>query len=156
CRRVDRQKVHPCCLPARREAPMIDRSTPERVSEALLRVFSLRERNRQRRPGYQAPDFTIAISRETGAGGSSVARLVGEKLGWAVYDHELLERLAEEMKVRVSLLESVDERHIAWLEEQVEAFSRVPYVSENAYVHHLIQVVLTLGLHGQCVIVGRG
>ncbi|MGZ3333747.1 MAG: cytidylate kinase family protein, partial [Isosphaeraceae bacterium] len=36
----------------------------------------------------------ICISRETGAGGGTIARLVGQRLGWKVYDRELLEAIA--------------------------------------------------------------
>src|SRR6516164_8466803 len=64
-----------------------------------------------------APAFTIAFSREAGARGTSVARQVGARLGWPVYDHELLEHIAREMKVRVGLLETVDERQVSWLQE---------------------------------------
>ena len=37
----------------------------------------------------------IAVSRETGAGGGTISRMVGQKLGWKVYDHELLEAIAQ-------------------------------------------------------------
>ncbi len=85
-----------------------------------------------------------------------MARAVGQQLGWVVYDHELLERIAQEMKVRVGLLESVDERRVSWLSEQVEAFASVPYVSESAFFRHLVETILSLGLHGECIILGRG
>ena len=39
------------------------------------------------------PAFTIAISRQSGARGTTTARAVGERLGWAVYDRELVERI---------------------------------------------------------------
>ena len=139
---------------------MNDRIAPERVSEALMRAFNHWERSgaksRGHLPGDQPKAYSVAISRQTGARGNTIAREVGQQLGWLVYDHELLERIAQEMKVRVSLLESIDERRVNWLEEQVEAFSHVPYVSENAYCRHLVQTVLSLGLHGECIILGRG
>ena len=131
---------------------MNERSVTERLTEALIRANA--HWQTQRRKPERA--LSIAISREAGARGSSVAREVGRRLGWTVYDHELLESIAREMKVRASLLESVDEKHKSWLEERVEAFSAIPYVSENAYVLHLIETVLSLGTHGECVIVGRG
>jgi cytidylate kinase len=103
-----------------------------------------------------APPMTIAISRQAGARGTSVARQVGAQLGWPVYDHELLERISQEMHVRVELLESIDERKVNWLEERVEAFAAVPHVNQVSYFRHLVETVLSLGLHGQCLIVGRG
>jgi cytidylate kinase len=102
------------------------------------------------------PAWTIAMDRETGAGGTSVARAVAARLGWPVYDHELLERIAQEKGLRVRLLESIDERRQSWLVESMEGFSEMPSVSENAYVRHLVETVLSLGMHGHCIIVGRG
>ncbi len=103
-----------------------------------------------------APAFTITLAREAGASGSSVAREVGRRLGWPVYDHELLERIATEHNLRVSLLESLDERRQSWLTECMEAFAQNQHIGESGYVHHLTQTLLSLGAHGCCVIVGRG
>lgn len=107
--------------------------------------------------------FSIALSREAGTLGTTVAREVAKRLEWHVYDHELLERIADEMGVRAKLLESVDERQQSWLTEAIEAFLSSPnqsewepYISESAFVRHLVETVLALGVHGECVIVGRG
>jgi cytidylate kinase len=113
------------------------------------------ERQKESRRTTTLP-FTIAIAREAGTPGTSVAREVGARLGWLVYDHELLERIAHEMGLRTSLLASIDERHVSWLEETVEQFASVPIVSESNYVRHLVETILALGTHGQCIIVGRG
>jgi cytidylate kinase len=67
-----------------------------------------------------------------------------------------VQRIAQEMNLRTSLLESVDERRVSWLQECVEAFASVPSVSGSAYVRHLTETLLSLAAHGECVIVGRG
>jgi cytidylate kinase len=100
--------------------------------------------------------FTVAIAREAGAPGTSVAIEVGKRLGWPVYDHQLLEKIAQEMGLRTQLLESVDEKRKSWLLECVEGFVSAQNVSELAYVRHLVQTILSLGTHGDCIIVGRG
>lgn len=106
--------------------------------------------------------FTITLSREAGTQGTLVAKEVGRLLGWHVYDHELLEQIAQAMGLRTALLESVDKRQQSWLRESIEASlaSLVtggvsPWASEAAYVHELIETVHALGVHGECVIVGR-
>jgi cytidylate kinase len=137
------------------------RSVSERSPEVLVRAAQHWEARRRAAAaaGDRSPTptaFTIALSREVGARGTSVARVVGERLGWHVYDHELVELIAQEMRLRTSLLESVDERHVSWLEECLENFTSLPSVSESSYVRHLLETVLSLGAHGECVIVGRG
>jgi cytidylate kinase len=100
--------------------------------------------------------LTIALSREAGANGSLVARAVGERLGWVVYDRELVEHVAADMGVRTSLLESLDEKHSSWLLECLGAFTSAPAVSESAYARRLLETLLSLGAQGECIIVGRG
>ena len=36
----------------------------------------------------------VTISREYGAGGSSLARLVSERLGWQLVDNQLVDKVA--------------------------------------------------------------
>ncbi len=107
--------------------------------------------------------FTIALEREAGTQGTAVAHEMGRMLGWQVWDHELLERVAQDMGLRSRLLKSVDEWQQSWLVEIAEAFLSAPLVSESSppvteieYVDHLVKIVLALGIHGECVIVGRG
>jgi cytidylate kinase len=136
---------------------MNPRTMSQRSSEALMRAMSHWEGQRQAAgPGGAPAGLTIAISREVGARGTSVGRAVGERLGWPVYDHELLELIAREQNLRVSLLESVDERRTSWIEECMEAFAEIPAVSGGAYARYLTETMLSLAAHGACVIVGRG
>ena len=99
---------------------------------------------------------TVSISREVEAGGTTLAREIGKRLGWTVYDHELLERIASDLGVHAKLLESVDEHRGNWLRDQFERLMGVPHVTESVFVHRLLKVMLVLGQHGDCVIVGRG
>ena len=130
-----------------------------RLPEAIVKAFSHPDAKRSgssKAAVLAAPPLTIAISRQAGAGGTTVAQAVGRRLGWPVLDHELLERMAEEMHVNVRLLDNVDEQHVPWLVERLEAFSSVPFVSESTYVRQLLETILALGARGQCIIVGRG
>jgi cytidylate kinase len=126
------------------------------LAESLVLAGSYAAKQAKEPAPEVRPHFTIAVSRESGAGGTSVGAAVGERLGWPVYDQELIERVAAQMHLRTSLLDSVDERHRSWLLETVEAFSSGRTVSESAYVRRLVETVLSLGTHGDCVIVGRG
>ena len=129
------------------------------LPEALVRsmqVAGKRLTKSEQRGESPQPPLCVAISREVGAGATTIAREIGRRLGWAVYDHELLEQMAREMNIRVSLLESVDERHVPWLQESLEAFGATNTVSESSYVQRLVETLFALAAHGRCVIVGRG
>ncbi len=141
---------------------MDQKSTSVLVAEAMERARRQWQAQvkREARAGIplvrSPPAFTIALSREAGASGSLVARALGERLGWLVYDRELVEHIAADMGVRASLLDSVDEKHRGWVLECLEAFASAPAISEGAYVRHLVETLLSLGAHGNCIIVGRG
>ena len=45
--------------------------------------------------------LTITLSREAGVPVEAIAQAVAARLGWTVYDHELLERIAETMHCSV-------------------------------------------------------
>lgn len=126
------------------------------MAESIVHANSYRHSHEEARLTADSPALTIAISRQVGAGGTSIATEAGNRLGWPVYDHALLERIAQEMHLRTQLLESVDERQTHWLTECIESFSREPRINTNAYVRHLLQTILSLGAHGSCIIVGRG
>ena len=102
------------------------------------------------------PAFTIAVSREAGTRAVDIAHELGARLNWPVFDRELVERIAEDLGLRAELLEAVDEKQVSWIEETVASFIGGPVVSGAAYVRHLASTVLALGVHGECVIVGRG
>jgi cytidylate kinase len=141
---------------------MNQRSSSERLAEAMERARRQWQAQRKAQaaagilPLPSPPAFTIALSREAGANGPLVARAVGDRLGWAVYDRELVQHVAADMGMRTSLLESVDEKHRSWLQECLEAFTSAAPVSESAYARHLLETLLSFGSHGECVLVGRG
>jgi cytidylate kinase len=126
------------------------------LADAIVHANSYRQSHEEARLAPDSPALTIALSRQVGAGGTSIATEVGNRLGWPVYDHALLERIAQEMHLRTQLLESVDERRTHWLTDCLESFGQAPALNANAYVRHLIQTILSLGAHGSCIIVGRG
>jgi cytidylate kinase len=109
-----------------------------------------------RGPFPRQTPFTIAVGRQMGARGTSVGRAVGRLLDWAVYDQELLEQVAREMNVSSDRMASVDEKTMSWIQECFGALTSAPSVSEDSFVHHLLETVFTLGAKGECVIVGRG
>jgi len=129
-------------------------------TEALLRAAHHRQTDPSHatstRPPLTPPACTIAISREAGALGSSIGQEVAQRLRWKLYDQELLARIGQEMGLRTSLLESVDEQGTNWVRDVLEGFRFSPGVFDVSYVRHLIQVVGSLAQHGECVIVGRG
>jgi cytidylate kinase len=130
-----------------------------RLAEALARAGQHGLANRpdtSRGPFSPSTAYSIAISRQVGARGTSVARAVGKSLNWPVYDQELLQRVAHEMHLPTERVANFDEKPISWLQECFQALSSARHVTEEGYVRHLLETLFLLGAKGECVIVGRG
>ena len=100
--------------------------------------------------------ISVTISREAGIDAGAYAHAIGQMLGWPVWDHELLELIAGRLRSNVRDLESLDERHVSWIRESLEAFLSFHQVSQSCFVHQLRDVLEELMARGRCIIVGRG
>src|SRR5262249_33918589 len=80
---------------SRRRPMMNHRNLSLSLAQALLAAESKPEESKAGPP--PRPVYTIAVSRETGAQGNTVAAEVGRLLGWPVYDRNILDKVAEEV-----------------------------------------------------------
>lgn len=143
-------------------SPRNQGTSMEQLIEQQIRRWELarRQRKQQERPGrgklgrlYFGP--YVLISREKGAGGHEVANLIAQRLGWQVFDRQIVDAIAKRTQMRQQLIESLDERTRGGLEEFLRhVLTRE--IGTTDYLIHLRQVLLTLGQQGDIVIVGRG
>jgi cytidylate kinase len=122
--------------------------------QILLWQEERRIAERKRREGQQQP--TICISREYGARGAAMGRLVAERLGLGFYSQELIHDIAEAAHVRKQVVESLDERVQDGISEWVSGLIKRGVFAPSDYLQNLSKVVLTLTRHGRGVIIGRG
>lgn len=73
----------------------------------------------------------ITVSREYGAGGSELAALLGERLGWRVLDHELIHQLALRLECEDADIEALSEHPPSFLDRL--AASAVVTAPESAF-----------------------
>jgi hypothetical protein len=133
--------------------------SPHQMTEALARAQQHWETRRGDGsvPATGAPKaFSIAFSREAGTYGAAIARAVGDRLHWPVYDRELLQHIADDMGIRRTLLESLDEKQVSWLSDCMGGLFASASVNQAVYVRRLVELLLSLAGHGECVVVGRG
>lgn len=131
-------------------------STSDRMVE---RVFKGRElwRAQPATPGprRQAIGDFICISQSLGSGGSEVAALLGEKLGWPVLDRQVLHAMAGDDYAREQLYRALDEHDLGWFTEACRALMDNAF-RKNDYFHRLVQTVVYMARQGPAVFVGRG
>ncbi len=106
--------------------------------------------------GGSARFQNICISREAGAGGGAIARIVGRRLGWKVFDHELLEAIAHRMQTTVDEVRTYDELAPSVIQDWLLPLREEHYAPQEAYLDHLAKLLEAIGRAGQSVLVGRG
>lgn len=98
-------------------------------------------------------DF-VSVSRVYGSGGSDVAARLGERLGWPVFDKQILQEMAGRDDVRQRLYRSMDERDLNWFQEMIGALWQSGLARDD-YFHRLTETVLTLARQGRGIFLGR-
>ena len=98
----------------------------------------------------------ICLSRESGAGAEEIARLVGQKLGWKVYDQELIEAIAHRMGVSVDEVRVLDELAPSVVQDWLLPLREEYYAPQESYLDHLAKLIEAIGRAGESILVGRG
>ena len=99
----------------------------------------------------------ITISREFGSGGRTIGRLAAEKLGYAFYDKELIEKVAGETHLSPEFIKESGEYapstnlfSYAFVGRSMNGHSTEDYLWSAQQ-----KIILELAGKGRCVIVGR-
>ncbi len=111
----------------------------------------------------------ITISRQYGSGGSEVARLVAERLGWSLIDNDFVERVAQRAGVTVEEVQRQEERVPSLVERLARALAvsapemfaattepAAPLPPEDRIVKMTEAVIAEVASHDHAVLVGRG
>ena len=135
-------------------APIADRQMKRWAMSLQVAERLVPERMLARLPGEVHP--YVAISREAGAGGSGIGRLVAERLGCECLDNQLLTHMAERFGLPEGLLHLMDETTSTWLHETIRLWLDRRAITQDEYVMHLGQLMLLAAREGTAVFVGRG
>jgi cytidylate kinase len=108
-------------------------------------------------PRREVPaSLTIAVSREAGSRGTTIASRAGLKLGWQVYTQELLEYIAHEGAIRQDILNQLSPTAAQWVEERLDQLQQEFDFQHHLALIELTRIVLALGARGEVILVGRG
>jgi cytidylate kinase len=99
---------------------------------------------------------TVTISREAGSRGGSIARRTARKLGWQVYNQELLEYIAQEGAFRPGVYDNLSPAAAEWVEQRLQTLRRDENLSQHPSIAELARIVLVLGAQGEAILIGRG
>src|SRR6185312_10358517 len=115
------------------------------------------DRENAERPSTQVARFrNVCISREAGAGGGTIGRIVARRLDWKVFDHEILEAIAQRMELSADEVRVFDELAPSVVQDWILPLREEHYAPQEAYLDHLAKLLEAIERAGDSVIVGRG
>jgi cytidylate kinase len=107
-------------------------------------------------PIRQPRGLTVALSREAGARGTSIAHKLGELLGWQVFDQEMLDHLLVNDSGRAQLFSELSDGARAWVDSRFEQLQRENRIKADVETREGMRLLLAVAARGDAVIVGRG
>src|SRR4029450_1498171 len=114
-----------------------------------------------------ADTLMLTISHQYGSGGSQIARDLGSRLQWSVWDKEIVRKIATAYQLAETDVEAKDERVASFIERLVEilglggfttAYSILPPRGlDDAQLLHMTRAIIEDIAHeGGAIIVNRG
>lgn len=109
----------------------------------------------------------LTISRHFGAGGRTLGEMIAKKLGYILYDDELIQMVAQKAKVSVSWVENMEKEAGGAFSKFITNFiprafmdrlldDNKGYLDEEIYIDILTKLIQKIGEEDNAVIVGRG
>jgi cytidylate kinase len=99
--------------------------------------------------------LTVAISREAGSRGTTIANKIADILAWQIFDHDTLDYLAQNDAARAQLLADVPVDAMRWADAQLAYLQRDRGLNAEGESLRLVKMVLAVAARGNAVIVGR-
>ncbi len=115
------------------------------------------ERLRAKHGGVKVTaDEVITISREPGTNGAAIAESLAKSMHMDLLSSDIIKKVAESAQMSESIVASLDEKHIALIEDWLKMLFSTHHLWPDKYLKHLTKVISAVGSHGNAVIVGRG
>ncbi len=109
----------------------------------------------------------LTLSHQYGSSGSRIARDLGHRLNWSVWEKEIVRQIASQYKVSEEYVDAKDERVDSFIERMVGLFGmggfestyEIPpplWLTDAQLVRMTKSIIEDVAKKGQAIIVGRG
>ena len=109
----------------------------------------------------------VTISRQFGAGGITLGKMIAEELGYMFADQDIVERVAKEANVSPHWVETVEKEAGGKLSRFITKMVSKPlvdrilkdergYIDEATYLDYIVLIIAQIADEGDVVILGRG
>jgi cytidylate kinase len=130
-----------------------DRSFDKFIQEIVEKWGNLPDADRNR----DASRITVVtVSSEPGSGGQVIARGIAEKMGYDLFQRDIIREIAERADIGASVIESLEKERLSGIEDFIATLVSRRYLWPEKYLEQLMKVISVIGKHGRAVIAGRG
>jgi cytidylate kinase len=109
----------------------------------------------------------ITISRQFGAGGITLGKMIAKELGYTFADEDIVKRIAKEANVSPHWVETVEKEAGGKLSRFITKMVSKPlvdrilkdergYIDEQTYLDYIVLIIAQIADEGDVVILGRG
>jgi cytidylate kinase len=109
----------------------------------------------------------ITISRQFGAGGKTLGKMIADEFGYTFADSEIIKSVAEMANVSTHFVETVEKEAGGKFSRLISRMVSKPlvervlkdergYIDEEIYLDYLVLIIAQMGDDGDVVILGRG
>lgn len=126
----------------------------ENILEDQVIKWQKRVDRRKKTPDAKGP--VITISRQPGTPSDNLISKIAAALKLDVFDNEIINAVAESVKMSEKVVASLDERTRSALDNWIQILKSSRYLLPDTYLTHLTRVIGTIGEQGNAIIVGRG
>ncbi|MGD8521888.1 MAG: cytidylate kinase-like family protein [Desulfobacterales bacterium] len=109
----------------------------------------------------------VTISRQFGAGGITLGKMIADELGYMFADQDIVERVAKEANVSPHWVETVEKEAGGKLSRFITKMVSKPlvdrilkdergYIDEETYLDYIVLIIAQIADEGDVVILGRG
>ena len=127
-----------------------------RITERQMRLWNALHPSEHSK---SSPYRFLTISRDEGTLGDEIAQALAQRLGWRLYDKEIVNYIANHNHVREDMVRQLDEKSRGLIHDTILRLLRMPESSpfgSEEYHESLMKTLATLATQGDAVLVGRG
>ena len=99
---------------------------------------------------------TVTVSRQAGLRGEAIAQALAARLGYELFDHQIIDYIATHHDVHHQMLELLDEHTMSSIKLWAEGIVHRQHVDQADFLRFLSKTVRGILAHGGAVILGRG
>jgi cytidylate kinase len=136
-------------------------SVIHRIIDNQIRTWEAaaeRRRAEEREEAERLPTIRpcITMGRMIGSGGGEIAQQLSTRLGWQVFDREIVEVIVRQGHFREAIMKTLDEHDRSSVELWVDGLIHGTLVDKEDYHRILVRVLTSISVHGHAIILGRG